>query len=92
MVNYKLATHSAFSPQDFQRMMGLSVGFDSVFDRFFNMELLPDSRSTWFFSINFTDVIRWIPCIARYIHVEETIKNRIQSYRGCNPFLKVLGS
>ena len=43
MVNYKLATHSAFSPQDFQRMMGLSVGFDSVFDRFFNMDLSRDS-------------------------------------------------
>ena len=43
MVNYKLAAHSAFSPQDFQRMMGLSVGFDSVFDRFFNMDLSRDS-------------------------------------------------
>ena len=43
MVNYKLATHSAFSPQDFQRMMGLSVGFDSIFDRFFNMDLSRDS-------------------------------------------------
>lgn len=43
MVNYKLATHSAFSPQDFQRMMGLSVGFDSVFDRFLNMDLSRDS-------------------------------------------------
>ena len=43
MVNYKLATHSAFSPQDFQRMMGLSVGFDSIFDRFFNMDTTRDS-------------------------------------------------
>jgi len=43
MVNYKLATHSAFSPQDFQKMMGLSVGFDSVFDRFLNMDLSRDS-------------------------------------------------
>ena len=43
MVNYKLATHSAFSPQDFQRMMGLSVGFDNIFDRFFNMDLSRDS-------------------------------------------------
>ena len=43
MVNYKLATHSAFSPQDFQKMMGLSVGFDNVFDRFFNMDLSRDS-------------------------------------------------
>ena len=33
-----LARHSAFTPQDFQRMMGLSVGFDSIFDRFFNMD------------------------------------------------------
>ena len=38
-----LARHSAFTPQDFQRMMGLSVGFDSVFDRFFNMDLSRDS-------------------------------------------------
>ena len=33
-----LARHSAFTPQDFQKMMGLSVGFDTVFDRFFNMD------------------------------------------------------
>ena len=38
-----LARHSAFTPQDFQRMMGLSVGFDSIFDRFFNMDTTRDS-------------------------------------------------
>ena len=32
-----LARHSAFTPQDFQKMMGLTVGFDSFFDRFFDM-------------------------------------------------------
>ncbi len=34
-----LARHSAFTPQDVQRMMGLSVGFDTIFDRFFNMDV-----------------------------------------------------
>ena len=38
-----LARHSAFTPQDFQRMMGLSVGFDSILDRFFNMDTTRDS-------------------------------------------------
>ena len=33
-----LARHSAFTPQDIQKMMGFSVGFDSVFDRFFDMD------------------------------------------------------
>ena len=33
-----LARHSAFTPQDFQKMLGFSVGFDSVFDRFFDMD------------------------------------------------------
>ena len=36
-----LARHSAFTPQDVQRMMGLSVGFDTIFDRFFNMDVGP---------------------------------------------------
>ena len=31
-----LARHSAFTPQDFQKMMGLTVGFDTFFDRFFD--------------------------------------------------------
>ncbi len=43
MVNYKLSAHSAFTPQDLQKMMGLSVGFDTIFDRFFNMDLTRDS-------------------------------------------------
>ena len=38
-----LARHSAFTPQDFQKAMGFSVGFDSVFDRFFDMDLTRDS-------------------------------------------------
>ena len=33
-----LARHSAFTPQDFQKMLGFSVGFDSVFERFFDMD------------------------------------------------------
>ena len=36
-----IARHSAFTPQDVQRMMGLSVGFDTIFDRFFNMDVGP---------------------------------------------------
>jgi len=38
-----LARHSAFTPQDLQKMMGFSVGFDSIFDRFFDMDLTRDS-------------------------------------------------
>ena len=40
---FKLARHSAFTPQDLQKMMGFSVGFDSVFDRFFDMDTTRDS-------------------------------------------------
>ena len=40
---FQLARHSAFTPQDLQKMMGFSVGFDSVFDRFFDMDLTRDS-------------------------------------------------
>ena len=39
----QLARHSAFTPQDLQKMMGFSVGFDSIFDRFFDMDLTRDS-------------------------------------------------
>ncbi len=35
---FQLARHSAFTPQDIQKLMGFSVGFDSVFDRFFDMD------------------------------------------------------
>ena len=38
-----LARHSAFIPQDLQKMMGFSVGFDSIFDRFFDMDTTRDS-------------------------------------------------
>ena len=38
-----LARHSAFTPQDLQKMMGFSVGFDSIFDRFFDMDTTRDS-------------------------------------------------
>ena len=38
-----LARHSAFTPQDFQKAMGFSIGFDSIFDRFFDMDLTRDS-------------------------------------------------
>ena len=38
-----LARHSAFTPQDLQKMMGFSVGFDSIFDRFFDMDLSRDT-------------------------------------------------
>ena len=40
---FTLARHSAFTPQDLQKMMGFSVGFDSVFDRFFDMDTTRDS-------------------------------------------------
>ena len=40
---FKLARHSAFTPQDLQKMMGFSVGFDSIFDRFFDMDTTRDS-------------------------------------------------
>ena len=35
---FQLARHSAFTPQDVQKMMGFSVGFDSVFVRFFDID------------------------------------------------------
>ena len=38
-----LARHSAFTPQDFQKLMGHTVGFDTIFDRFFNMDITRDS-------------------------------------------------
>ena len=38
-----LARHSAFTPQDFQKLMGQTVGFDTIFDRFFNMDITRDS-------------------------------------------------
>ena len=40
---FTLARHSAFTPQDLQKMMGFSVGFDTIFDRFFDMDLTRDS-------------------------------------------------
>ena len=40
---FTLARHSAFTPQDLQKMMGFSVGFDSIFDRFFDMDTTRDS-------------------------------------------------
>ena len=40
---FQLARHSAFTPQDLQKMMGFSVGFDSIFDRFFDMDTTRDS-------------------------------------------------
>ena len=40
---FTLARHSAFTPQDLQKMMGFSIGFDSIFDRFFDMDLTRDS-------------------------------------------------
>ena len=40
---FTLARHSAFTPQDLQKMMGFSVGFDSSFDRFFDMDLTRDT-------------------------------------------------
>ncbi|MCH2404741.1 MAG: Hsp20 family protein, partial [Nitrosopumilus sp.] len=42
-IMFTLARHSAFTPQDLQKMMGFSVGFDSIFDRFFDMDLTRDS-------------------------------------------------
>ena len=38
-----LALHSAFTPQDLQRHLGRSVGFDQLFDRFFDMDTTRDS-------------------------------------------------
>ena len=40
---FQLARHSTFTPQDLQKMMGFSVGFDSIFDRFFDMDTTHDS-------------------------------------------------
>ena len=40
---FTLARHSAFTPQALQKMMGFSVGFDSIFDRFFDMDTTRDS-------------------------------------------------
>ena len=40
---FQLARHSTFTPQDLQKMMGFSIGFDSIFDRFFDMDLTRDS-------------------------------------------------
>ena len=40
---FTLARHSAFTPQDLQKMMGFSVGFDSIFDNFLNMDLTRDT-------------------------------------------------
>ena len=34
-----LARHSALTPQDFQKMMGFTIGFDSLFDRLFDMDI-----------------------------------------------------
>ena len=33
-----LARHSALTPQDFQRMLGFSIGFETFFDRIFDMD------------------------------------------------------
>ena len=38
-----LARHSAFTPQDLQKLMGHTVGFDTIFDRLFDMDLTRDS-------------------------------------------------
>jgi molecular chaperone IbpA len=38
-----LARHSAFTPQDIQRLMGHTIGFDNIFDRLFDMDLTRDS-------------------------------------------------
>ena len=39
-----LARHSALTPQDFQKMMGFTIGFDSLFDRLFDMDTTRDSQ------------------------------------------------
>ena len=38
-----LARHSAFTPQDLQKVMGHTIGFDTIFDRLFDMDLTRDS-------------------------------------------------
>ena len=38
-----LARHSAFTPQDFQKAMGFSIGFDSLFERLFDMDSTRES-------------------------------------------------
>jgi len=38
-----LARHSAFTPQDLQKLMGHTIGFDNIFDRLFDMDLTRDS-------------------------------------------------
>ena len=39
-----LARHSALTPQDFQRWQGLSIGFETFFDRIFDMDTTRDSQ------------------------------------------------
>ena len=39
-----LARHSALTPQDVQKMMGFTIGFDSLFDRLFDMDTTRDSQ------------------------------------------------
>ena len=40
---FTLARHSAFTPQDLQKVMGHTIGFDTIFDRLFDMDLTRDS-------------------------------------------------
>ena len=43
MLHHTLAPFTSLTPQDFQKRLGFSVGFDSVFDSFLNMDITRDT-------------------------------------------------
>ena len=43
MLHHTLAPFTSLTPQDFQKRLGFSVGFDSIFDSFLNMDLTRDT-------------------------------------------------
>ena len=43
MLHHTLAPFTSLTPQDFQKRLGFSVGFDSIFDNFLNMDLTRDT-------------------------------------------------
>ena len=43
MLHHTLAQFTSLTPQDFQKRLGFSVGFDSVFDSFLNMDITRDT-------------------------------------------------
>ena len=43
MLHHTLAPFTSLTPQDFQKRLGFSIGFDSIFDNFLNMDLTRDT-------------------------------------------------